>query len=327
MSLIRRLQRLAVLVSVVWLAGCAPPPSAPLVLGIGPWVGYDPFVLAREHRQVDAGRLKIVELATNAEVVRNMRNGLLDAAAVTLDQAMQLAEQGLDLRVVALLDQSAGADAVMALPGLDEPARLKGGAILVEPSTVGNLMLRAVLAAGGLDNDDVRVVALDPSQHLAMINAGKAVAAVSYEPWATQLRQGGLVAAFDSRALPGQIVDVLVVRAELMDRRGADVDAMLMAWERGLDRLQHDTVAAADLLAPSLDMTSREYQDTLSGLQFMHLADSAQRMVGTEPVVRRDGAALAASLQAMGELTRAPDWERLMDASVVERVVREAHQP
>jgi len=309
------------------LGACAPPPPPPLVLGLGPWVGYDPFIVAREERLVDASRVKIVELSTTAESVRHLRNGLLDAAAITLDQALALTEQGVDLRVVAVLDLSAGADVVMAAPHLSRPAQLRGQVVLLEPSTVSALMLHGVLAAGGLQASDVHVVTLEASQHLAALRDGRAVAAVSYEPLATQLRQAGYVDLFDSHDMPGQILDVLVVRAEHLSLRAGDVDEMLRAWEDGLARFQADGKEAAAWLAPSIGMSADTYMNILSGLHFTDGAESLGYLSGVNAPVRQQGQALADALLSMGQLRQLPDWGRLIDDGPAQRTVHQVVQP
>ena len=100
---------LFLLLMLISLAACQPAHQAPLKVGMNAWVGNDPLVLARDRGLIDPSRVKVVELASGTEVQRSLRNGLLDAAAVTLDEALRLKEVGMDLRVVAVLDVSAAA--------------------------------------------------------------------------------------------------------------------------------------------------------------------------------------------------------------------------
>ncbi len=300
----------------------------PLVVGLAPWVGYDPFIVAREGGLVDASRVKMVELTTNAEAVRHFRNGLLDAAALTLDQVLQLDSQGIDLRVVAVLSESAGADVVMASPVVTSPEHLRGKPVLLEPSTVSALMLRSLLQAGGLREGDITVLALESSQHLAAMQAGRAVAAVSYEPLATQLRQAGFSSLFDSRLMPGQILDVLVVRPDVLTLRAGDVDELLLAWTLGLERMQSDLEASALMLAPSLQMTAQEYRSTLDGLRFMSPADSMAYLSGEKAPLRRQGQLLAEALTELGQMGgRATDWSRLIDSAPAGRSLQLRRRP
>lgn len=327
-SFMHRLCGVAGLCAAALLTGCQPPPQAPLVVGLGPWVGYDPFIVAREKGQVDGSRVKMVEVTTNAEAVRHFRNGLLDAAALTLDQALQLASQGIDLRVVAVLSESSGADVVMASPLVTSPDQLRGMPVLLEPSTVSALMLRSLLQAGGLKSGEVAVVPMESSQHLAAMQAGRAVAAVSYEPLATQLRQAGFSALFDSRQMPGQILDVLVVRPDALTLRGGDVDELMRAWAFGLQAMQADRQATATWLAPSLQMTADEYLETLNGLRFMTPADSLAYLAGSQAPLRQRGQMLATALVELGEMAQEPpDLNRLIDTGPAGRTLQSRGQP
>jgi len=306
---------------LLMLVGCGQPPQPPLTVGLNPWIGYDPLVLARERGQIDPTRVKVVELSTNAEVIRNFRNGLLDAVAMTLDQTMKLAQEGIDLRIVAMLDTSAGADAVVASPGLAFPAGLRGSSIAVEPSTVGQLVLLRMLESVGMGLSDVTVVLLEESQHLAALRSGRVAAAVSYDPLAAGLQMQGFVTVFDSRQMAGEILDVLVVRADVLASRAGDVDALLHAWNLGLASMESDGPKAAATLAGSMGLTPSEYLQTLSGLKFFAPADSLAYLSGTPVPLKVQGERLAQTLQSMQVLSKAPDWDRLFDAGPATRVL------
>lgn len=311
---------IALLPGLFVLAACQPPAPPPLTVGLNPWVGYDPLVLAREQGQIDSARVKVVELSTNAEVLRHFRNGLLDGIATTLDQTLQLAEEGVDLRIVAVLDTSAGADVVMSSPLLTSPELLRGSRIAVEPSTVGQLVLRRMLEASDMTLAEVTVVPMEASQHLAALQAGRVAAAVSYDPLAAQMRSVGYVPVFDSRQMEGEILDVLVVRSDALERRAGDVDALLRAWRAGLALIESDRAGAAAKLAGSIGLSAGEYLQTLSGLRFFSPADSLAFLSGSPMPLRIHGERLARSLQAMQMLRRAPDWERLFDARPATRL-------
>lgn len=318
---------LLAMASLTALAGCQPPPLPPLMVGLNPWIGYDPLVLAREQGQTNPARVKVVELSTNAEKLRHFRNGLLDAVAMTLDQTLQLAEEGMDLRIVAVLDTSAGADVVMASPQLSSPQDLRGRRIAVEPSSVGQLMLRRMLDSAGMTLADVTVLPIETSHQLAALQAGRIAAAVSYDPPAAQLRSAGFVPVFDSGQMAGEILDVLVVRAEVLASRPADVEALLRAWNDGLASLESDGAGAAAKLAPSVGLSSSDYLQTLSGLRFFSPADSLAHLSGSPAPLRVEGERLAAALQAMQLLHRTPDWDRLHDAGPAARALRAQNTP
>jgi NitT/TauT family transport system substrate-binding protein len=227
----RRWAAAALLLSV---AACGEPVTPPLTVGMNPWVGYDPLVLARDRGLTDARQLRVVELPSASETLRHMRNGLLDAATLTLDETLRLAETGSDVRIVAVLDASTGGDVVMAAPRIATPAQLQGEFIAVEDSAVGALLLQRMLQKAGLSRADVKVTNLEVAQHLSALQSGEVAAAVSYEPLASAMETAGFRRIFDSRQTPDEILDVLVVRADVLQQRPQAVDALLNAWYAGL---------------------------------------------------------------------------------------------
>jgi len=302
------------------VAGCGEPPQAPLTVGVNPWVGYDPLVLARERGLVDTARVKVVELSTHAESFRHFRNDVLDALAITLDQALQLADEGLDVKIIAVLDESAGADRVMSAISPGGSDLWRGQRIAVEPSTLGCIVLHHMLASHGLSEADVTVVPLDASQHLAALQAGRVAAAVSYEPWASQMHQAGFTRVFDSRQMPREILDVLVVRGSVLATRPADVDALLMAWHAGLARYLADPAAAAEALVSGTELTVRDYLLTQAGLRYWAPHESLAHLSGRPSPMQQGGDHLVNTLLDMRLLHKAVAWDDLLDPAPASRV-------
>lgn len=299
-------------VSAPWLTACQPVPPAPLTVGMNTWVGYDPLILARERGLIDTRAVKVVELMSSSETLRNFRNRLLDAAALTLDEVLRLADEGFEPRVVCLLSESAGADVVMARAEVREPAELRGRTVAVESTTVGALMLQRLLQAAHLQPSDITVINVESSQHAALLRGGRIDAAVSYEPLAGQLRDEGFTALFDSRQMPGDIVDVLVVRADVLDTAPQAVQALLLGWQRGLQAMQQAPAESARVLAPGADLTPEAYEATFRGLRFYTPPQSLALLSGRPPALGQASERLAQTLQLMGLIRQTPDWERLL---------------
>lgn len=305
---------------VAALAGCQPPSQAPLKLGLNPWVGYDPMVLARERGLLDAAQVKVVELASSSETMRYLRNGLLDGAALTLDETLRLADDGVDLRIVRLLSTSAGADVVMARPDIRTLTDLRGRSIAVERTTVGALMLQRLLQAGGLQPHEVQVRNLEASRHLAALRNGLVDAVVTFEPLAGPLQAEGLRPLFDSRQMPGDIVDVLVVRAEVLSARRSQVEVAVLGWRRGLSALESDPQASAELLSAGVDLSPGDYLTTLKGLKFYSDQEGQALLSGQPRALGQQSEGLAITLGFMGLIRETPDWGRLLDEDWADRL-------
>jgi NitT/TauT family transport system substrate-binding protein len=295
-----------------FLSACQPVPPAPLKLGLNAWVGYDPLILARERGLIDTQAVKVIELPSSSETLRHFRNRLLDAAALTLDEALRLADEGFEPRVIAVLSESAGGDVVMARPGLGGLDRLKGRTIAVEATTVGALMLQRLLQAAQLQKSDVQVMNVEAALHQRLLQDGRIDASVSYEPLASTMREQGYEAVFDSRQMPGDIVDVLVVHAQALRERPMQVQALLSGWQRGLQAVQQEPELSAPLLAAGVDLDPQAYLATLKGLHFFSQAQSLALLSGQPPALMQASDRLTLTLQVMGLIHDSPDWGQLL---------------
>lgn len=320
----RRLRRAGALVVLglsLLVAACESPPPPPLVVGMNSWVGYDPLVLARDRNLIDTRQIKVIELNSSSEAMRGFRNGLIDAAALTLDEALRLASEGQDLRLVAMLDASAGADAVVARADIESLQALRGETIAVERSAVGALMLTRLLQEAGLRPADVIVLNLEASLHLDALSNGRAGVAITYQPLAGALKKAGFKVIFDSMGLSDELFDVLVVRASTLRERPEQVDALIAGWRDGLSALTRERVSVAVDMARGSDMTPDEYLETLDGLAFYPPEASLDQLSGQPPPLVQGAERLVQTLIAAGLLDRAPDWGRLIDPEPARRVM------
>ena len=312
------------LVLALFLAGCTEAVRPPLSVGMNAWVGYDPLVLARDRQQIDERRIKVVELATASETQRHLRNGLLDAAALTLDEVLRLRDDGLDLRIIAVLDASHGADVVMTMPDIQRVEQLRGRAIAVEDTSVGALMLDRMLRSAGMSRSDVVVVHEEASHHQDLLRSGRVSAVVSYAPLSGILANAGYRPLFASDQMPGEILDVLVVRTQVLRQRSQAVLALLQAWQSGLALLDLDPASAAASLAPGTDLSTEAYLKVIAGLHFYSPAQSLAAMEGPTPPLLVSARRLADLLAEIGLVRDPPPVDDLIDTSAARSLLGQA---
>lgn len=293
------------------LAGCGEAPQLPLRVGLNPWVGYDPLVLARERGLFDPSDLRVVELETSSESARQLRNGLIEAAGLTLAEAVELAAAGIDVRVVAVLSLSRGADAVLARPGIASADRLRGGRIGLEDTALASIMLQRLLEAGGLRRDEVSLVVLPVIEHESALKAGRVDAVITFEPVISRLSSAGFVVVLDSANMAGEVVDVLVVRADALQARPHQVQVLLDAFEAGRREMLARPVEAANALAAGADLSADEYALALSRLNIYSEAQSRALLAAPTDSPALGLARLSSDLKAGGRMMADPDWSRL----------------
>ncbi|MBL8468319.1 ABC transporter substrate-binding protein [Methyloversatilis discipulorum] len=298
-------------VALMLLASCGEAPQLPLRVGLNPWVGYDPLVLARERGLFSASDLRVVELETSTESARQLRNGLIEAAGLTLPEAVELAAAGTDLRVVAVLSLSKGADAVLARPGIASADRLKGGRIGLEDTALASIMLQRLLDAGGLRRDEVSLVMLPVIEHESALKAGRVDAVITFEPVISRLSSAGFVVVLDSANMSGEVVDVLVVRADALQARPHQVHVLLTAFEAGRREMLARPAEAANSLAAGADLSVDEYALALSRVNIYSDAQSKALLASPTDSPALGLARLSSDLKASGRMMADPDWSRL----------------
>jgi NitT/TauT family transport system substrate-binding protein len=303
-------------VALTLLAGCGEAPQLPLLVGVNPWVGYDPLVLARERGLFSPSDLRVVELETSSESARQLRNGLIDAAGLTLPEAIELAAAGTDLRVVAVLSLSRGADAVLVRPDLASVDRLRGRRIGLEDTALAFIMLQRLLEAGGLRRDEVSLVTLPVIEHESALKADRVDAVITFEPVISRLSSAGFAIVLDSANMGGEVVDVLAVRADALQARAHQVQVLLDAFEAGRREVLAHPAAAANALAAGADLSVDEYVLALSRLNIYSAAQSQALLASPTDSPALGLVRLASDLKASGRIMADPDWSRLFQPGV-----------
>ncbi|WP_127478564.1 ABC transporter substrate-binding protein [Sulfurivermis fontis] len=272
---IRHPMRIGLLLALsIALLSCSPAPT--LRIGSNPWPGYLALYHARDLGLFDGHPIRLVDFDNTEDVLRAFRNRAIDAAAVTLDEALHLAESGADLRIILVFSISHGADVVLARPGIDTPQQLRGRRLGVETNALGAYMLARLLEQAGLSSQDLTIVHVPLQEHEAAYRSGKVDAVITFDPQRSRLLAAGAREIFSSRALPGEVVDVLVVREETLRSHRTVLATLETAYFQALTQLQRDPQAAAGTLSRRIQIDSA---DLMAAWNLMELAEQPRQHI------------------------------------------------
>jgi len=248
------------------LLGCQPDPDAVRV-GSNRWLGYAPFYLADELHWTAPSGVRLVEYPTTTGVLRGFRNGMLDAAPsdIRLDETLLLqASTDLNLEIILIASVSAGADVLFARAPIATLDDLRGRRIGVENTALGAYFLSRVLDQAQLDIADLDVVSLPVHEQVEAYTAGRVDAVITFASEGPALEASGARRIFDSRQLPGEIVDVLVVdRQRVSPEQRRRLRAL---WFDALRAWQEQRAKTDPHLLARLGLTPAALQVTLNGL-------------------------------------------------------------
>lgn len=294
------------------LSGCTAPVP---VMRIGSIVfpGYETLFLARELGLLDERRVRLVELLANTDTLRALAAGQLEAAALTLDELMTARADGVDLRVVLVFDESAGADVVLAKAPITLQT-LQGKRVAVEDGAMGAVMLSALLKAAGLTPDQIQKVPMTLDRSEALFQSSAVDAVVTAEPWAARLEKAGARRIFDSKAIPGRIVDVLAVRAIALQTFGSTLRYLLVGHFAAQKVLRESISRAAPLMAARLQTPVAEVASLYRGLQLPEL-EKNRAMLARDGAIDRTARELQLVMLEAGLLPASSLAEAVADSS------------
>src|SRR5438067_3030562 len=212
------------------LVGCVREPETALRIGTNVWIGSEPLYLARELGRIDPTAVQLVEYPSASEVLRAYRNQAIDGMVISLDELFGLAVDGFQPRIILVVDVSHGADVVVGRPGMRTMRDLKGKSVAVESSALGAFVLSRALALNGMQASDVNVVHLESNEQADAFANGTVDGAVTFDPYRAQFLRAGATTLFDSTQIPGEIVDLLAVRATVFDKKPRAIQQLLSGW-------------------------------------------------------------------------------------------------
>lgn len=212
----------------------------------------------------------------DAFVARN-----IDACTMTNMEALDMpAASGVPTTAILIGDYSNGNDAVLARGGL-QLKDLAGKKMLLVEKTVSEYLFDRAMTLNGLRDQIKRVRMINTSDSdiaTAFIGDNSASAVVTWKPMVSQIaRQKGVQSLFNSSQIPGEILDLTVVRTDVLDRPdGAGKKfamALAGAWYEMLGRMHDDRVLAA--IAEGSEDTLASYKEQLSTTKMFYLAKDA----------------------------------------------------
>jgi NitT/TauT family transport system substrate-binding protein len=267
------------------LTSCPSQPPQPLRIGSNLWTGYETLYLARNLGYYDKQPIRLVDYPSGTEEVRAYRNGEIEGAGLSIDQALALAATQGDIKIIAIMDVSNGGDAILGKPNIANIKALKGKRVGVESTALGAFFLARALEKNGLNPKDIQIVSLELTEHERAFKEGKVDAVVTFGPPKAKLLAAGAKLLFDSSQIPGEIVDTLVVRTDAIAKSPDSIQALVNGRFRALDYFEKNPQDAAKRIAPRTKATPEQILAAFKGLTQPNLAQNQKLLDQSDPAL------------------------------------------
>ncbi|MBL6715170.1 MAG: ABC transporter substrate-binding protein [Pseudomonadales bacterium] len=240
------------------------------------YVGWAPWDYA-EHTGILAKwadrygiAIELVQVNDYIESINQYTAGQFDAVTATnMDILTIAAASGVDSTALLVGDYSNGNDGIILRAG--EPlSALAGARVHLVELSVSHYLLARALEGLGLEERDVEIVNMAEADLVAAWAGGTVPAVVTWNPMLMQLKdQADTALVFDSSALPGEILDLTVVKSDILEAHPELGKALTGAWYETLAQLQGPE--RADALAYMASVTGTDAESFARQLTTTHL--------------------------------------------------------
>jgi len=316
--------KLLMVIFMFILAGCDGNPPTTMRIGTNYWLGYEPLYLARDLGYLKEAEFHIVEYPSSSEVIRAFRNQAIDIAVLTLDETLMLAQHDQSPRVVMVTDTSNGGDAIVAKGAMRHIRDLVGRRIAVERLGIGAYLLKRALDLNGVSIHDLKLLHLEGNEAEEAYKAGRADAVVTCEPYLSRLVAEGGSVLFDSADIPGEIVDVMVVRKEVLQTHPKQIHTLLSQWYRALGYLRTRPQDAAAKMAVRHHISGEQVLESLGGMKFPSVAETRSYLEGNSSPLVTSGRWLSKMMIEGGLLNNIVDVHALIDTAPIKVLSEES---
>jgi NitT/TauT family transport system substrate-binding protein len=254
------------------------------------YTGWEPWAYAQQagilKKWADKYKIEIELTLVNdyVESINLYTSGKFDACAMTNMDALTIpAVGGVDSTVIIVGDFSNGNDGIVLKNGKDVKA-LKGRSVKLVEYTVSHYMLARALEMNGMTERDIKVVNTSDADIAAVFASDANAATVTWNPPLQQVRNAkGATMVFDSSRIPGEIMDLMVVKTKAPDSlkralTGAWYDTMKIM--SGKDKGANDAI---EYMAKFAGATVPEFKAQLATTSmFYGAAEAAAFAAGPE---------------------------------------------
>ncbi|MBD2436545.1 ABC transporter substrate-binding protein [Nostoc sp. FACHB-110] len=288
----------------------------PLRVQFGSFVGEYPMIIAQEKGLFKAQGVD-VEIIYRTYVKLEQANfgaGKYDGGSISLGSFIILSATNPDVQGVLVIDESMGADVVVAQSQIKTVADLKGKKLGANLGGFSEVFVTEMLKSANLTSDDVSLVqseALEIPQRLKnnVIQAGH-----TWQPYLSEAMKSGGNILFSSKETPGLVLDLVIFRKDIIQDRPEDVRAFVRAWLQAVSYWQENIQEGNAIISKALNIPINTI--SLAGITLHDLAENQRLFQLDNPTsVYKTAKIYADFFISSGNLARLPELKSLFNSS------------
>lgn len=278
---------LALVLLSSWMpSGCRPTAEElPVVqVGIDIFPGFAPYYLGVEKGIFENEGISVDPVVITGTAERNsaLASGRVQALCTTIDAFMIAASRGVKLTVVSTVDESLGADGIVATRDITTIRALRGKVVALQTGMPSHFFALYLLRENGIPIQEISIQPMNAPEAATAFISGNVDAAVTWEPWLTRAKndpRGHVLAT--TADYPGILVDVVAVQKGFASANREAVRALLRGWFKSVDYWRNHKEESNEIMAEAMGMEVEEFVDLLGGLRLSDY-ETATDFLGTK---------------------------------------------
>jgi NitT/TauT family transport system substrate-binding protein len=266
------------LCALALLAANALSAKEPLKIGYSDWPGWVAWQIGIEKGWFEEAGVEVdFQWMDYVASMDAYAAGLLDGVTMTNGDALVTGGTGKPSVGIIINDYSNGNDMVVAAPGIDSLADLKGKKIGLEEGFVIHLLLIKGAEAAGIDPSEFTIVNTPTNETPQVLASGAVDAIGAWQPNSGQALKtvANSKPVLTSADVPGVIYDLLSVDPESLEKRRDDWMKVVKVWYRIVDFIkdEENIDEALEILSARVAISPEEYEPFLGGTYILSLEE------------------------------------------------------
>jgi NitT/TauT family transport system substrate-binding protein len=288
----------------------------PLKVQFGSFVGEYSGIIAQEKGlfKVQGVDVELIYKRYTQLERANFSAGKYDGISLSLGTFIILSATNPDIQGVIVIDESTGADVVVAQSQIKTVADLKGKKIGANLGGFSEVFVTEMLKTANLTSDDVKLVKLEASEIPQRLKNNAIQAGHTWEPYLSEaIKLGGHI-LFTSKQTPGLILDMIVFRGETIRDRPEDVRAFVQGWLQASTYWKANVQEGNAIISKALKIPRNTL--SLEGVNLTDLAENQKFFQSSNPnSIYKTAKIYADFFIRSGNVTRIPELKSLFNSS------------
>ena len=308
----------AALCAALCMGTAASAQNTPVAIGISGWTGFAPLTFAKEtgifaKNGLDVSLKKIPQASRSLAVA----SGDIQCAATTVETWVVWNANGVATKQMFQLDKSYGADGLVVRGDIASVKDLKGKTIAASsPGTAPYFMLGWILSKNGLSTKDVKIVNLEPGPAAQAFIAGQNDAAMTYEPYLSNVRAKPEAGKIIATTLDyPMIMDTFGCTPKFLSENPKAAKALTDSYFEAVEAIEKDKTKAYEVMGADVKQTGESFGNSAKYIRWQDRAANKKFFAGEWQAFSKEAGAL---LLELGVIKQMPDLSTMLDDKYIQ---------